>query len=175
MKGLLNPPDVSSTPAREQFTYTADTLLNASNANISSFVSVRLSSDETYPLWKTQMLCILKIHNMVGLVDDTVDHGPTASTVEIMDQYNTLLKGWIFGSINQNLLIHVFNLDSVKDVWRKLQNIYDPPEVSEEGDNIVQGASHDEQDVLSDPSSGSCQRKEYHCHTPYQIQDLEAI
>lgn len=97
--------------------------LYASIANISNFVSVKLSSERNYHLWKTQMLCLMKSHNMVGLVDDSVV-GPRASTNEIMDQYDTLLKGWIFGSVSQNVLGAVVDLISAKDVWDKLKSFY---------------------------------------------------
>lgn len=61
---------------------------------------------------------------MVGLVDDSIV-GPRASTNEIMDQYDTLLKGWIFGSVSQNVLGAVVDLISAKDVWDKLKSFYD--------------------------------------------------
>ncbi|KAL4564138.1 hypothetical protein LXL04_028190 [Taraxacum kok-saghyz] len=99
--------------------------LYASIANVSNFVSVKLASDRNYHLWKTQMLCLMKTHNMVGLVDDTIV-GPTASTNEIiMDQYDSLLKGWIFGSVTENVLAAVVDLVSAKDVWDNLKSFYD--------------------------------------------------
>ncbi|XP_023733803.1 uncharacterized protein LOC111881632 [Lactuca sativa] len=98
--------------------------LYASIANVSNFVSVKLSSERNYHIWKTQMLCLMKSHNMVGLVDDSIV-GPRASTNEIMDQYDTLLKGWIFGSVSQNVLGAVVDLISAKDVWDKLKSFYD--------------------------------------------------
>ncbi|KAL4564147.1 hypothetical protein LXL04_028199 [Taraxacum kok-saghyz] len=100
--------------------------LYASIANVSNFVSVKLASDRNYHLWKTQMLCLMKTHNMVGLVDDTIV-GPTASTNEIMDQYDSLLKGWIFGSVTENVLAAVVDLLSAKDVWDNLKSFYDAP------------------------------------------------
>ncbi|KAL4564142.1 hypothetical protein LXL04_028194 [Taraxacum kok-saghyz] len=105
--------------------------LYASIANVSNFVSVKLASDRNYHLWKTQMLCLMKTHNMVGLVDDTIV-GPTASTNEIMDQYDSLLKGWIFGSVTENVLAAVVDLISAKDVWDNLQSFYDAPITSQQ-------------------------------------------
>ncbi|PWA74943.1 ankyrin repeat-containing domain, PGG domain, Gag-polypeptide of LTR copia-type [Artemisia annua] len=98
--------------------------LYASNANVSNFVSVKLSSDRNYHIWKTQMLCLLRAHNMGGIVDDAYV-SPRASRKEIMDQYDSLLKGWIFGSASENVLGTVIDLDSAKDVWNKLKSIYD--------------------------------------------------
>ncbi|PWA75603.1 ankyrin repeat-containing domain, PGG domain, Gag-polypeptide of LTR copia-type [Artemisia annua] len=98
--------------------------LYASNANVSNFVSVKLSSDRNYHLWKTQMLCLMSTHNMRGIVDDAYV-SPRASRKEIMYQYDSLLKGWIFGSVSENVLGTVIDLDSAKDVWNKLKSFYD--------------------------------------------------
>ncbi|KAI3709298.1 hypothetical protein L2E82_39058 [Cichorium intybus] len=42
-----------------------------------------------------------------------------------MDQYDSLLKGWIFGSVSENVLGAVVDLISAKDVWDKLKSFYD--------------------------------------------------
>ncbi|GKD65616.1 hypothetical protein Tco_1307724 [Tanacetum coccineum] len=42
--------------------------LYASIVNLSNFVSVKLSSDRNYHLWKTQMLCLMDSHNMAGMM-----------------------------------------------------------------------------------------------------------
>ncbi|KVI04726.1 homeobox-leucine zipper protein ANTHOCYANINLESS 2-like [Cynara cardunculus var. scolymus] len=42
------------------------------------------------------------------------------------------------------------------------------------GSDNLEGASGDEQDVPTGPSSSSRRRQKYHRHTPYQIQELEA-
>ena len=124
----------SSNPTPHISSQTQDlNYLYASIANVSNFVSVKLASDRNYHLWKTQMLCLMKTHNMVGLVDDTIV-GPTASTNEIiMDQYDNLLKGWIFGSVTENVLAAVVDLVSAKDVWVNLKSFYDAPITSQQG------------------------------------------
>ncbi|GKF40872.1 hypothetical protein Tco_0124214 [Tanacetum coccineum] len=83
-----------------------------------------LSSDRNYFLWKTQMLCLMKSHNMGGIVDDSLVN-PKTSSQEIMDQYDSLLVGWIFGSASENVLDAVVNLASAKDVWDQLKSFYD--------------------------------------------------
>ncbi|KAJ9550899.1 hypothetical protein OSB04_014944 [Centaurea solstitialis] len=99
--------------------------LYASNANVSNFVSVKLSDNQNYHLWKTQMLCLMETHDMRGLVDVAFD-GPRASSMKIMKRYDSLLKGWIFGSISQGVLGTVVDLESAKDVWDNLKSIYVP-------------------------------------------------
>ncbi|KAK1424273.1 hypothetical protein QVD17_19598 [Tagetes erecta] len=51
----------------------------------------------------------------------------------------------------------------------------DESECMSGGSDNLEGASGDEQDVSDGPSSSSRNRRQkYHCHTPYQIQELEA-
>ncbi|GJY08412.1 ankyrin repeat-containing domain-containing LTR copia-type protein [Tanacetum coccineum] len=124
MAGSSNPLNISEKTQDLEFLY-------ASNANVSNFVSVKLSSDRNYHIWKTQMLCLMKTHNMGGIVDDAYV-SPRASRKEIMDQYDSLLKGWIFGSASENVLGTVIDLDSAKDVWNKLKSFYDASMSSEQ-------------------------------------------
>ncbi|KAJ9536747.1 hypothetical protein OSB04_un000051 [Centaurea solstitialis] len=99
--------------------------LYASNANVSNFVSIKLSGKENYHLWKAQMLCLMETHDMCGIVDAAFD-GPRASSMKIMKQYDSLLKGWIFGSVRESVLGTIVNLRSAKEVWDKLKSLYDP-------------------------------------------------
>ncbi|GKF02463.1 hypothetical protein Tco_0029386, partial [Tanacetum coccineum] len=106
--------------------------LYASNANVSNFVSVKLSSERNYHLWKSQMVCLMKSHNMGGIVDKSLV-SPRASNNETMDQYDSLLKGWIFDSASENVLDAVVDLVSAKDVWDKLKSLYDASVSHQEG------------------------------------------
>ncbi|KAD4177985.1 hypothetical protein E3N88_26576 [Mikania micrantha] len=96
--------------------------LSASNANVSNFVSVRLSGDGNYHLWKTQMLCLLKAHDMRDLVEDSPT--PTHSSSKMKEKYDSLLKGWIFGSLSEDVLSIVVDSDSAKCVWTKLESFF---------------------------------------------------
>lgn len=88
-------------------------------ANVSNFVSVKLSSERNYHLWEKQMGCLLKSYNLHGIVCDPI-------TPDFNTRSNSLVKGWIFSTISEELLNTVFNLESAKDVWDKLKSIYDP-------------------------------------------------
>ncbi|KAJ9551054.1 hypothetical protein OSB04_015099 [Centaurea solstitialis] len=109
----------ASSPQIEDFEY-----LYASNANFSNFVSVKLSGKHNYHLWKTQMLCLMETHDMRGLVDAEFDR-PRALSTKIIKQYDSLLKGWIFGSVSEVVLGIVINLDSPKAVWDELKSLYE--------------------------------------------------
>lgn len=99
--------------------------LYASNTNVSNFVSVKLSSNGNYVLWKAQMLCLLDSIGMRGIVDATFVVSSDCCT-ETMRKYDSLVKGWIFGSVSEDVLVDIYNLDCAKAVWDKLKSIYEP-------------------------------------------------
>ncbi|KAI3701569.1 hypothetical protein L6452_26750 [Arctium lappa] len=63
----------------------------ASNVNVSNFVSDKLSSNNNYPLWKAQMLCLMESQEMRGIVDNLFDN-PGATYFKTVKQYDSLLK-----------------------------------------------------------------------------------
>ncbi|GJY81709.1 hypothetical protein Tco_0494460 [Tanacetum coccineum] len=72
---------------------------------------------------------------MGGIVDDSLVN-PKTSSQETMDQYDSLLKGWIFGSASENVLGAVVDLASAKDVWDKLKSFYDVTVSHQQGINL---------------------------------------
>ncbi|KAJ0599165.1 hypothetical protein HanIR_Chr03g0101791 [Helianthus annuus] len=134
MANSSNPPDAS---ARMQ----DDVYLYASNTNVSNFVSVKLSGDRNYHIWKKQMGCLMKIHDLYNLVDDVVP-ARDPETMNKIIKYDSLLQGWILGSLSEEVLGIVVDCVSAKDTWNQLKGyfgsakqgwfsihrcIYDPP------------------------------------------------
>nr|XP_043633280.1 uncharacterized protein LOC122604452 [Erigeron canadensis] len=109
-------PDTSQVP-----TYNGTGVSQQYNPHPSHFVSIKLSSQTNYKLWKKQMMCLLEYHDMLSYVH----HG----TINPMDQWNkskdTLVKGWIFGTLSEDVLTTVLDLDNAYTVWEKLKLIYD--------------------------------------------------
>ncbi|GKF84317.1 hypothetical protein Tco_0249215 [Tanacetum coccineum] len=99
--------------------------MQASNVNVFNFVSVKLSSLYNYHIWKAQMLCLMESQLMHGIIDANFDR-PEAKSVKINKQYDSLLKGWIYDSLNEEVLKNVVECESVRDVWAKLESFYDP-------------------------------------------------
>ncbi|KAJ9550972.1 hypothetical protein OSB04_015017 [Centaurea solstitialis] len=100
-----------------------DLYIHASTANVSNFVSMKLSGHDNYHPWKAQMLCLMETHDMCDLADPRFDR---SSSTKIMKQYDSLLKGWIYGSLSQQVLGTVIDLRSANQVWNKLESLYDP-------------------------------------------------
>lgn len=118
--------DISSTPPVASARKQEHGYLYASSTNVSNFVSVRLSGDGNYHLWKEQMLCLIKAHDMDDLLMKD-------RKTLIEKQYDTLLRGWIFGSVSEDVLRIVATLNSAKDVWMTLKSCFDYPVSSQQG------------------------------------------
>ncbi|KAJ0532686.1 hypothetical protein HanRHA438_Chr09g0382021 [Helianthus annuus] len=126
MEGTLNA-DMSASARIQDFEY-----LYASNTNVSNFVSVKLSGNNNYHVWKSQMLCLLDSNNMGGIVDAKFV-GPRYYGTDRGRQYDSLARGWILGSLSEDVIADVHNLGSAKAVWEKLKRIYDPALCLKEG------------------------------------------
>ncbi|KAK1418445.1 hypothetical protein QVD17_27590 [Tagetes erecta] len=82
---------------------------------------------------------------MHGIVDATFvqssDFGP-----ETMKKYDSLVKGWIFGSVSEDVLVDIYHLDSAKDVWEKIKSIYEPTMCHKNADSTRRGL-HTKKDI----------------------------
>ena len=98
-------------------------------ANVANFVSVKLSGHEKYPLWKTQMLCLIEGHDMLGFIDGTLEPPPDTNpdAAQWWRRSDALLRGWILGSLSNDILTNIIGLKTVKDVWVKLESSYNSP------------------------------------------------
>nr|GEW58145.1 hypothetical protein [Tanacetum cinerariifolium] len=101
--------------------------MQASNVNVFNCLShsVKLSSQYNYHIWKAQMLCLMESQLMHGIIDAKFDR-PEAKSIKIIKQYDSLLKGWIYGSLNEEVLKNVVGCEYARDVWAKLESFYDP-------------------------------------------------
>nr|KAJ0196792.1 hypothetical protein LSAT_V11C700357500 [Lactuca sativa] len=108
-----------------------------------NFVTFKLSCKDEYRIWKTQMLCLLKSHAMLGFIDGTlVSPQMVVSGKEKVGEPNihwlwtrsdSLVKGWILGSLSKETLGCVLDRFadqkteedcSAMDVWNELQTMY---------------------------------------------------
>ncbi|KAK9075762.1 hypothetical protein SSX86_004091 [Deinandra increscens subsp. villosa] len=103
-----------------------------------NFVTVKLSGREKYSVWKTQMLCLLESHDMLGFITPAAHNSfsgkEKAGDYSLWRRSDALVKGWILGSLSEHaLMCVVIDTDTsdfyytVKDVWDKLKIIYGPP------------------------------------------------
>ncbi|GKD87588.1 ankyrin repeat-containing domain, PGG domain protein [Tanacetum coccineum] len=105
-----------------------------------NFVTVKLSGKNKYNLWETQMLCLLKSHQMYGFINGQCPcpAGNGEGKVGDMEAWtisDSLVKGWILGSLSEeaarkavNHLTHMQRNPgfTAKDLWHELQRSYGP-------------------------------------------------
>lgn len=99
-------------------------------------VTLKLSGRETYNVWKTQMLCLLESHDMLGFIkqgENTVLGKEKNKVGDYMmwRRSDALVKSWILASLSQQTLKYVVNSIPNKDftakhVWDKLKTTYGP-------------------------------------------------
>ncbi|KAK1437396.1 hypothetical protein QVD17_03187 [Tagetes erecta] len=92
----------------------------ASNVNVSSYVPVKLSGPGNYDIWKAQMLLLIDSQ----MLSVTIDEGSIG-----VDEYDKLVKGWIFGSLDEKLFkIYTSHQQhsSAKELWMELGRIFGP-------------------------------------------------
>ncbi|KAL4563845.1 hypothetical protein LXL04_027893 [Taraxacum kok-saghyz] len=139
-------PDVTL-EVREEYPYPYP-----SNVYTPSFVTVKLNGKDKYGIWKTQILCLLESHGMLGFIDGTHVNPHTSVTGKekvgdhetrqgLWRRSDALVKGWILGSLSEETFRCVLNslarksrqqIDGdfrAKDVWDELQTMYGPPQL----------------------------------------------
>lgn len=105
-----------------------------STINVANFISTKLWFDQTstnHKVWKAQMLCLIEGQDLLGFIDGTISPPEThrsAAGRSSNDNYllwrrtDMLLKGWIFGSLSENMVSEVFSYETSRDVWLYLED-----------------------------------------------------
>ncbi|KAI3696613.1 hypothetical protein L6452_29036 [Arctium lappa] len=94
--------------------------------NVAIFISVKLSGHDNYPIWKTQMLCLLEGHDMLGFIDGTLEPPPETKpdNAQWWRRSDALLRGWILGSLSEDVLTNTIGFKTAKEVWIHLEASY---------------------------------------------------
>nr|XP_043619858.1 uncharacterized protein LOC122591671 [Erigeron canadensis] len=109
------------------------------------FVTVKLGGKDKYDVWKTQMLCLLRSHGMLGFIDGKIvrpyEDRNSSRRKFVKDRKkawmrsDSLVTGWILGSLSEEAATEVINCLSAKhnnsdftarDAWDELQHRYGP-------------------------------------------------
>ncbi|XP_021992207.2 uncharacterized protein LOC110889025 [Helianthus annuus] len=91
--------------------------------NVANFVSVRLSGQDKYMLWRTQMLCLIEGHEMLGFINGIPPEAETEK-YQWWRRSDALIRGWILGSLSEDVLNTTIGLKTAKDIWLHLENSY---------------------------------------------------
>ncbi|CAN4113766.1 unnamed protein product [Withania somnifera] len=109
------------------------------------FVSIKLSFSN-YILWKAQIVCLLESQDLVGVINGEITL-PSESCADYVQRKRTdsLVKGWILGSLTEQILPYVVDKVTARDVWLELERNFTPQfqEDEEEDDKKLQCSSED--------------------------------
>lgn len=106
-----------------------------SQLNVGNFVSIKLTQTN-YLLWKTQMLGLIESQNLVGFIDgeypqpDQQILSSDGKSQETNPEYvrwrnsDRLLRGWITGTLSEEILGHAVGLETSAAVWKALENAF---------------------------------------------------
>nr|XP_043631470.1 protein ACCELERATED CELL DEATH 6-like [Erigeron canadensis] len=104
------------------------------HVNTANFLSIKLSGKTNYRSWQEQMTCLLDSHDMLGFIEGTIKHNQGKNDSKRTHNYkeyrewkrsDMLVKGWIFGSLNEDVMDTVVGLHTSHHVWKQLKNNYD--------------------------------------------------
>nr|GEV90272.1 ankyrin repeat-containing protein [Tanacetum cinerariifolium] len=97
--------------------------MHASNVNVSNFVSVKLSGQSNYPIWKAQMLSLLD-HLMIRDIVENRENWFKSTSEDFVKKYDILLKGWILGSLDEEVLVLFDYSACAHCTWLTLEDEY---------------------------------------------------
>nr|GEZ84328.1 ankyrin repeat-containing protein [Tanacetum cinerariifolium] len=97
--------------------------MHAANVNVSKFVSVKLSGQSNYHIWKAQMLSLLDKLMIRDIVENRQNWLKSKSE-DFVKKYDILLKGWILGSLNEEVLGYVDYSACAHGIWVTLEDEY---------------------------------------------------
>ncbi|KAJ0817608.1 putative ankyrin repeat-containing domain, retrotransposon Copia-like protein [Helianthus annuus] len=97
-----------------------------SQVNAASFLSIELWGEPNYVVWREQMTCLLESYDMLGFIDGTLEK-PEENMYREWKRSDALVKGWIYGSLSEDVMETVVGLQTAYDVWNKLKTDYTTP------------------------------------------------
>lgn len=117
-----------------------------STVNVANFVTVKpWLKDEgrtNYNIWKEQMLCLVESQGVLGFINGEIleplppekannvpeENSKISENVKyeqkLWRRTDRLVKGWILGSIGNDALGAVWELETAREVWLELEKIF---------------------------------------------------
>ncbi|GJW35681.1 ankyrin repeat-containing domain, PGG domain protein [Tanacetum coccineum] len=106
-------------------------------------VTVKLSGKDRYNAWKTQILCLLTSHNMLGFINGKVVRPEgNVQREKAWMRSDSIVKSLILGTLSEEVTLYVLNRRTyknpnedftAKDVWDELECVYGPESKADHG------------------------------------------
>lgn len=96
--------------------------------------AVKLKGVENWGIWKFQVEVLMSVNDVITVVDDTFENpGPEIPTTTQADIVR--INSWkkldgaarriIVLTVSENVLIHIINCKTAKEMWKKLHKVYE--------------------------------------------------
>ncbi|XP_010469740.1 PREDICTED: uncharacterized protein LOC104749744 [Camelina sativa] len=123
----------------------ANTFPFPENVHLMSSITLKLN-DTNYILWKTQFKPLLSSQTLIGFVNGAINapaqtrlvvNGEVSNEVP-NPQYESwfctyqLLRSWLFGTLSEEVLGHVHNLQTSREIWLSLAKNFNKSSVARE-------------------------------------------
>ncbi|KAG7656784.1 Retrotransposon Copia-like N-terminal [Arabidopsis suecica] len=115
------------------------------NVHVTSSVTLKLT-DSNYLLWKTQFESLLSSQKLIGFVNGTVN-APSLTRLVVNGEVtceepnplyeawfctDQLIRSWLFGTLSEEVLGHVHNLSTSRQIWVSLAENFNKSSVARE-------------------------------------------
>ncbi|AAD21687.1 Strong similarity to gi/3600044 T12H20.12 protease homolog from Arabidopsis thaliana BAC gb/AF080119 and is a member of the reverse transcriptase family PF/00078 [Arabidopsis thaliana] len=115
------------------------------NVHVTSSVTLKLT-DSNYLLWKTQFESLLSSQKLIGFVNGAVN-APSQSRLVVNGEVTSeepnplyeswfctdqLVRSWLFGTLSEEVLGHVHNLSTSRQIWVSLAENFNKSSVARE-------------------------------------------
>ncbi|KAI7738478.1 hypothetical protein M8C21_030392 [Ambrosia artemisiifolia] len=114
--------------------------LQALNVDVSNFISEKLEDERNYYTWKNEMLSLIRSHEFLHIIHAEEARFPWDEGDPMTQKYDSLVRGWILNTMNDNQHNKYRRYRSVQLMWRRLESTFTyQPETSNSNTGDTKG------------------------------------
>ncbi|KAI7734940.1 hypothetical protein M8C21_006731 [Ambrosia artemisiifolia] len=108
---------------------TANDIWNALKAEYNTITDKKMEKGmSNYPSWSKQMWSLVFSHEMMGFIDGSINRPQKNEHEDFMwKRSDVLVQGWIYGSLSEDVMATIVDLNTAHDVWMMLKKNYTTP------------------------------------------------
>lgn len=92
--------------------------------NISQELSLKLSGNDNFLLWKTQVFPVLRSQRLLGFIDGSLLKPSSPSDAAQWDRLDQMVLGWILVFLSRAVLAPVVDKSTAFEAWLTLEQVY---------------------------------------------------
>lgn len=96
--------DSSSGSKHDHIDFDDPLFVHPSDNSITTIITIKLTGNENYRLWRSSMLRSLKARNKLGFIDGTLKNPTDDPNISLKwERANAVVCSWILGSISESI------------------------------------------------------------------------